>query len=419
MNIQMCGKKLRSPSVISATLPRCLRCNNLWTIPIKRLLFSLKKRFRKFKHYCKIPKMVDSSSLPKTNLHLPSENPNPVEKLRQQEVVNYLKQVIEPTLKNDIISLGMVRNLRIVENYIYLRLYIGSHQQELQKIIESVLSPISWCKKTYIQTCTIANVRTTLAISSGKGGVGKSTTAVNLATALKLQGAKVGLLDADVYGPNIPQMLGLGQADVETINTAKGEKFLPLEAQGIKLMSVGLLAEPERPLAWRGPVLHKIITQFIQDVEWGELDYLLIDLPPGTGDAQITIVQESPICGVILVTTPQQVAVSDVRRSIHMFRQVGVPVLGIIENMSYLVCKHCGEQTSIFGSGGGEQVATELQTSLLGKVPIDSQICRGGDVGQPMPMVEPDSLVAQVFMQIATALNATFEPSSVGSVRKS
>ena len=167
--------------------------------------------------------MVNSSSLPKTNSHHPSDNPNPVEKLRQQEVVNYLKQVIEPTLKNDIISLGMVRNLRIVENYIYLRLYIGSHQQELPKIIESVLSPVSWCKKTYIQTCTIAKVRTTLAISSGKGGVGKSTTAVNLATALKLQGAKVGLLDADVYGPNIPQMLGLGQADVETINTAKGE----------------------------------------------------------------------------------------------------------------------------------------------------------------------------------------------------
>jgi ATP-binding protein involved in chromosome partitioning len=354
--------------------------------------------------------MVDSSSLPETHSPLPSENPNSVEKLRQQEVVNYLKQVIEPTLKNDIISLGMVRNLRVVENYIYLRLYIGSHQQDLPKIIESVLSPVSWCKKTYIQTCTIANVRTTLAISSGKGGVGKSTTAVNLATALKLQGAKVGLLDADVYGPNIPQMLGLGQADVETINTAKGEKFLPLEAQGIKVMSVGLLAEPERPLAWRGPVLHKIITQFIQDVEWGELDYLLIDLPPGTGDAQITIVQESPICGVILVTTPQQISISDVRRNIYMFRQVGVPVLGIIENMSYLMCDRHEEPIQIFGSGGGKQLAEELHAPLLGQIPIDPRICAAGDTGKPLTIADPNSALSQIFMQIAAGLDATFSP---------
>jgi len=358
------------------------------------------------------------SSFEATAENLPNP-PNPLIASRRQEAIQCLQQVIEPTLKNNIVSLGMVRNLRVVDDYLYLRLYIGANQHYLEEETQQALSSLTWCKKAYIQLCTIPGVRTTLAISSGKGGVGKSTTSVNLAAALKLSGARVGLLDADVYGPNVPQMLGLAQADVQVIDTPEGQKFLPLEAHGIKVMSVGLLAAPDHPLAWRGPVLHKIITQFIAEVEWGELDYLLIDLPPGTGDAQITIVQESPICGVIIVTTPQQVAVSDVRRSIHMFRQVGVPVLGIIENMSYLVCKHCGEQTSIFGSGGGEQVATELQTSLLGKVPIDSQICRGGDVGQPMPMVEPDSLVAQVFMQIATALNATFEPSSVGSVRKS
>jgi ATP-binding protein involved in chromosome partitioning len=358
------------------------------------------------------------SSFEGTAENLPNP-PNPLIASRRQEAIQCLQQVIEPTLKNNIVSLGMVRNLRVVDDYLYLRLYIGANQHYLEEETQQALSSLTWCKKAYIQLCTIPGVRTTLAISSGKGGVGKSTTSVNLAAALKLSGARVGLLDADVYGPNVPQMLGLAQADVQVIDTPEGQKFLPLEAHGIKVMSVGLLAAPDHPLAWRGPVLHKIITQFIAEVEWGELDYLLIDLPPGTGDAQITIVQESPICGVIIVTTPQQVAVSDVRRSIHMFRQVGVPVLGIIENMSYLVCKHCGEQTSIFGSGGGEQVATELQTSLLGKVPIDSQICRGGDVGQPMPMVEPDSLVAQVFMQIATALNATFEPSSVGSVRKS
>ncbi|MBW4687921.1 MAG: Mrp/NBP35 family ATP-binding protein [Komarekiella atlantica HA4396-MV6] len=327
---------------------------------------------------------------------------------RQQQVVELLKQVIEPTLKNDIISLGMVRNLRIVDDYIYLRLYVGSHQQQLQLEIESKLSSISWCKKTYIQICTIPGVKTTLAISSGKGGVGKSTTAVNIAAALRLRGAKVGLLDADIYGPNLPQMLGLGQADIQVINTPTGDKFLPLEVQGIKLMSVGLLAEANRPLAWRGPVLHKIITQFLQDVEWGELDYLLIDLPPGTGDAQITIIQESPVCGVILVTTPQQVAVADVRRNIYMFRQVGVPVLGIVENMSYLICDDCGSRTPIFGSGGGEQLATELQAPLLGQIPIDQRICSGGDTGNPIAVSEYASPTGEVFTQIAAALNVTF-----------
>lgn len=327
---------------------------------------------------------------------------------RQQEVIQLLKQVIEPTLNTDIVSLGMVRNLRLVEDYIYLRLYIGTHQLRLQSQIQSALSSIPWCKKVYVQLCTIPGVKTTIAISSGKGGVGKSTIAVNLAAALTLQGATVGLLDADVYGPNVPQMLGLGQSDVQTIDTPNGQRFLPIAAHGIKVMSVGLLAEPDHPLAWRGPVLHKIVTQFIQQVEWGDLDYLLIDLPPGTGDAQITIVQESPICGVILVTTPQQVALADVRRSVHMFRQVGIPVLGIVENMSYLACEHCGKPTPIFGSGGGEQLAIELQTPLLGQVPIDPQICSGGDRGQPIALSQSES--AQVFKRVAAAIGQTFYP---------
>lgn len=339
-----------------------------------------------------------------------SETSDPLSAARKEEVAQCLKKVTEPILKNDIVSLGMVRNLRVVADYIYLRLYIGTHQHYLQEKTQLVLSSLTWCKKAYIELCTISGVRTTLAISSGKGGVGKSTTSVNLAAALRLQGARVGLLDADVYGPNVPQMLGLGQADVKVIDTPDGQKFLPLEAHGIKLMSVGLLAEPNHPLAWRGPVLHKIVTQFIHEVEWGEIDYLLIDLPPGTGDAQITIVQESPICGVLLVTTPQQVAVSDVRRSIHMFRQVGVPVLGIIENMSYLICGSCGERTPIFGSGGGKQLAEELQAPLLGQVPIDPRICAGGDTGQPITMADSESEIAQVFGQMATIIEATFRP---------
>lgn len=343
----------------------------------------------------------------------PAPQPDPVAEARQQEVIHLLKSVTEPILNADIVSLGMVRNLRVVDDYVYLRLYIGKHQQALVEQIQALLSSLNWCKKPYIQLCTISGVRTTLAISSGKGGVGKSTAAVNLAAALSLQGAKVGLLDADVYGPNIPQMLGLGQAEVKVTDTPTGQRFLPLAAHGIKLMSVGLLAEPDHPLAWRGPVLHKIITQFIQEVEWGDLDYLLIDLPPGTGDAQITIVQESPICGVILVTTPQQIAVADVRRSIHMFRRVGIPVLGIIENMSYLLCGHCGEPTPIFGSRGGQQLSDELQAPLLGQVPIEPQICAGGDLGKPLTLSDPASAVGQVFTRIAAALDATFCPSPV------
>lgn len=326
---------------------------------------------------------------------------------RQQETIELLKQIIEPNLNNDIVSLGMVRNLRLVDDYVYLKLYLGSHQHALQEKVQQILSNLDWCKKVYVQVCTIPGVKITLAISSGKGGVGKSTTSVNLAMALSLSGARVGLLDADVYGPNIPQMLGLKQAEVSAIDTPSGQKFVPLEAHGIKVMSVGLLAEPERPLAWRGPILHKIITQFINEVEWGGLDYLLIDLPPGTGDAQITIVQESPICGVVMVTTPQQVALSDVRRGIYMFRQVGIPVLGIVENMSYLESDR-GKRTAIFGSGGGEQIAEELSAPLLGQIPLDPRICSGGDEGSPIAIAHPDSSAARIFTQIAVAFDRTF-----------
>ncbi|MGB7085026.1 MAG: Mrp/NBP35 family ATP-binding protein [Phormidesmis sp.] len=345
----------------------------------------------------------------------PSAPINPVVEAKKQQAIRCLKQVIEPTLNSNIVDLGMVRNLRVVESYVYLRLYIGAHQQALKAQAQLALGDLDWCKKAYIQLCTIPGVRTTLAVSSGKGGVGKSTTAVNLAAALTKTGAKVGVLDADIYGPNVPQMLGLAQADVEIINTAQGPRFTPLEAHGIKVMSVGLLADPEHPLAWRGPVLHKIITQFIQEVDWGELDYLLIDLPPGTGDAQITIIQESPICGVVMVTTPQQVAVSDVRRSIHMFRQVGVPVLGLIENMSYLICECCGDRTSIFGTGGGEQMAQELAVPLLGQVPIDPKICQGGDAGKPLPIADETAALSVVFGVIATGINQTFCPRPIAA----
>lgn len=349
-----------------------------------------------------------SSPFHRADAPQPEPAPDPIVLARKTEVTQLLKRIPEPILGNDIVSLGMVRNLQVVDDYVYLRLYVGRHQYALQSQVQQILSDLSWCKRVYVQLCTIPGVRITLAVSSGKGGVGKSTTAVNLAAALSRTGARVGLLDADIYGPNVPQMLGLSQSTVQVIDTPDGQRFVPLEAHGIKLMSVGLLAEKDHPLAWRGPVMHKILTQFIHEVVWGELDYLLIDLPPGTGDAQITIVQESPICGVIMVTTPQQVAVSDVRRSVSMFRRVGVPVLGLVENMSYLICGHCGEPTPIFGSGGGTQIATELQVPLWGQIPIDPRICELGDEGQPLPLKAPNAPLSLIFGQIATGLNATF-----------
>lgn len=352
--------------------------------------------------------------------HRSDSSPNPASSssdpkmlAQKAEVIALLKKIEESNLRKDLISLGMVRNLQVVNDYIYLRLYVGSHQHNLQTEIQNSLSQLSWCKKVYVQLCTVPGVRTTIAVSSGKGGVGKSTTAVNLAAALTKTGAKIGLLDADIYGPNVPQMLGLGESTVQVKDTPAGQRFVPLEAHGIKLMSVGLLAERDHPLAWRGPVMHKILTQFIHEVDWGILDYLLIDLPPGTGDAQITIIQESPICGVVMVTTPQQVAVSDVRRSVSMFRQVGVPVLGLIENMSYLLCGHCGKPTPIFGQGGGEQIAAELQVPLWGKVPIDPHICESGDRGQPLPLKMPDAPLSQIFAEIAIGINQTFGLSAI------
>ncbi|MGK7912359.1 MAG: Mrp/NBP35 family ATP-binding protein [Synechococcus sp.] len=327
--------------------------------------------------------------------------------MQEREAIAALKTVIEPNLGKDIVSLGMVRNLRIVDDYVSVRLYIGAHQTDIEEQVLQKLNDLPWSKKGYVQRCSIPGVRTTIAVSSGKGGVGKSTTAVNLAAALSMQGAKVGVLDADVYGPNVPHMLGLGHADVEVFETPNGQRFRPLEAHGIKVMSVGLLAEPDHPLAWRGPVLHKIVTQFIHDVEWGELDYLLIDLPPGTGDAQITIVQESPICGVVLVTTPQQVALSDVRRSIHMFRNVGVPVLGIVENMSYLKQDN-GDRLFVFGAGGGEQLSKELNAPLMGQVPLEPNICSQGDRGKPIPLIDNQSDISLVFGQIACELIRIF-----------
>ena len=235
-----------------------------------------------------------------------------------------------------------------------------------------------------------------LAISSGKGGVGKSTVATNLALALAKGGAKVGLMDADIYGPNIPRMLG-----VNAPPQVKDNRIVPLEAHGIKVMSIGFLVERDQPAIWRGPIIMKVITQFLRDVDWGKLDWFLVDMPPGTGDAQLSLVQATNVHGAIIVTTPQDVATGDALRGAKMFERVGVPVLGIVENMSWFACPHCGEATPIFGSGGGARLAAELGLPLLGQLPLLASIQEGGDAGQPFIVADPDSEAAVAMTGIA------------------
>jgi ATP-binding protein involved in chromosome partitioning len=235
-----------------------------------------------------------------------------------------------------------------------------------------------------------------LAISSGKGGVGKSTVSANLAVALARGGHRVGLMDADIYGPNIPRMMGADEKP-----EVRGGKIQPLEAHGVKLMSLALIVERDSPAIWRGPIIMKVIQQFVRDVDWGELDYFLVDLPPGTGDAQLSLAQTVHIRAAIIVTTPQEVAVGDSLRGAKMFERVGVPVLGVVENMSHFVCPHCGERTAIFLAGGGARLADELGVPLLGQVPLQAQLADLADAGQPVVAAEPSSPAAQALDAIA------------------
>jgi ATP-binding protein involved in chromosome partitioning len=243
------------------------------------------------------------------------------------------------------------------------------------------------------------NLGKVIAVSSGKGGVGKSTVSVNLAVALAKEGARVGLMDADIYGPNIPMMLGLSEAPM-VIN----EKIIPLEAHGVKVMSIGVLIDRDQPAIWRGPIIMKIITLFLREVAWGQLDSFIVDLPPVTGDAQLTLVQATQIAGAIIVTTPQDVSVSDALRGVKMFERVSVPVFGIVENMSWFECPHCGKPTPLFGSGGGDRLAKEVSLPLMGQVPLFQRVMEGGDKGMPIVVADPDSSAARALSGVAQRL---------------
>jgi ATP-binding protein involved in chromosome partitioning len=235
-----------------------------------------------------------------------------------------------------------------------------------------------------------------IAVSSGKGGVGKSTVAVNLALALAQQGNRVGLMDADIYGPNVPRMLGVDGAP-----PVRDNKIQPLAAHGIKVISLGFLIEKDQPAIWRGPIVMKVITQFLADVEWGQLDYFVVDMPPGTGDAQLSLVQATTVHGAVIVTTPQEVAVGDALRGVKMFERVGVPVLGVVENMSYFENPETGKPIAIFGSGGGQRLADQVGLPLLGQVPLDPRVGEGGDTGRPIVVSEPGAGAAKAIVALA------------------
>jgi ATP-binding protein involved in chromosome partitioning len=336
-----------------------------------------------------------------------------------EAVERALSTVMEPELHRDLMTLKMVRDIRVDGGVVGMRIVLTTPacplKDRIRRDVESALvGRVPGVEKVEIAwdanvTSTrgvpgrqeIPGVRNVVAVSAGKGGVGKTTVSVNVALALLQAGARVGLLDADVYGPNVPIMLGLrGQP------TSAGERIVPLTGHGLRAMSIGLILKPDQAVVWRGPMLSGAIRQFLYDVEWGQLDYLVVDLPPGTGDAQLSLAQSIPLTGSVIVTTPQDVSIADVSRGIQMFRQLKVPVLGVVENMSGFVCSHCGETTDIFGRGGGRELAQRYRVPYLGEIPLDPRIRIGGGEGQPIMVAAPDSPVSAVFRQVASHIAA-------------
>jgi ATP-binding protein involved in chromosome partitioning len=336
--------------------------------------------------------------------------------ITKEAILAALSKVQEPELHQDLVTLNMIRALEIEGDKVSFTVMLTTPACPLRGKIESesrqAVMSVGGVKEVVIKMDSdvpndgrmrgLVNmpIRNAIAVGSGKGGVGKSTVAVNLAVSLAQAGARVGLMDADIYGPNIPTMLG-----VEKLPPPKEQKLLPAQAYGIKMISMGLLVKPGQPLIWRGPMLNSAIRQFLGDVEWGELDYLIVDLPPGTGDAALSLAQALPLSGAVIVTLPQLVSLEDAGRGLNMFRTLEVPILGIIENMSYLDLPD-GTRMDLFGSGGGEQLAQATQTNFLGKIPIDQNVRIGGDSGKPIVASHPDSLVAKALTEIAQKVAA-------------
>ncbi len=331
--------------------------------------------------------------------------------LTREAVLAALGKVQEPELHKDLVTLNMIRNLEIEGGTVSFTVMLTTPACPLRNQIEAesrkAVMDVPGVEKVAVKLDSdvpndgrmrgLVNmpIRNAIAIGSGKGGVGKSTVSVNVAVALAQSGARVGLLDADIYGPNIPTMLG-----VDKLPPPNGPKLIPAEAYGIKMISMGLLVKPGQPLIWRGPMLNSAIRQFLGDVEWGELDYLIVDLPPGTGDAALSLAQALPLSGAIVVTLPQMVSLEDAERGLNMFKTLEVPILGVVENMSYLELPD-GSRMDIFGAGGGEKLAAATGTPFLGGVPMDPNVRIGSDSGRPIVATNPDAPVAQALRGIA------------------
>lgn len=329
-------------------------------------------------------------------------------------ILESLKQIIDPDLQKDIVTLGFVRDIVINDGEVSFRIVLTTpacpvkdQMQEQARQIVSGLEGVTSVNVTMdsevpqgrgiANNVAIPGVKNIIAVSSGKGGVGKSTVAVNLAVALAKDGAKVGIMDADVYGPNIPLMLGTGYDQPEIQNG----QLRPIEAHGVKMISMAVLVPPDKPMILRGPMLHGVVRQFLTDVNWGELDYLIVDMPPGTGDVQLSLAQLVPVQGAVLVTTPQEVSLSDVRRAVKMFETVNIPIFGVIENMSYFIAPDTGNKYEIFGKGGGQKLASEYGLNFLGEVPMGLEVREGGDKGRPVVVSAPDSPQANALRKVA------------------
>jgi ATP-binding protein involved in chromosome partitioning len=361
--------------------------------------------------------------------------------LNQELVLNALRTVQDPDLKQDLVTLNMIRDLTISEDgKVFFRVVLTTPACPLKAKIENdcrnAVSAVPGVQSVEIKMDSevrgkrpatqsgsqmIEGVSHIIAVSSGKGGVGKSTVAVNLATALAMEGAKVGLMDADVYGPNVPTMMGVTDQPKIENDPKRGEVFIPPQAHQVKVMSMGFLIQGDQPLVWRGPMLHSVVSQFCHKVNWGKLDYLVVDMPPGTGDVQLSLAQLVPVTGVVMVSTPQEVSMQDVRKAFHMFEKVRIPVMGVVENMSFFRCDSCEKQHDLFGQGGGKLLAKKFNTDLLAQIPIVSAIREGGDEGKPIVLSKPESEVAQVFRELARKVaqqtsiltNQSIDPSQI------
>ncbi|HZD39908.1 MAG TPA: Mrp/NBP35 family ATP-binding protein [Terriglobales bacterium] len=344
-----------------------------------------------------------------------------METVTQEQVIEALRKVHDPELHRDIISLGMVKELAVTDGNVSFSVELTTPACPLREAIEgdcrralaevpgvrgleiSFGAQVRGSKAGAGQTDLLPTVKNVVLVAAGKGGVGKSTVAANLAVALRMHGAKAGLLDADIYGPSVPMIMGI-KSEPKKVEVDGGFKIAPTVAHGVPVMSIGFFLDADQAVIWRGPMLGKALHQLMADVHWGDLDYLVVDMPPGTGDVQITFSQQLKVSGAVLVATPQEVALADVIRAKSMFDKVMIPILGIIENMSYFICDGCGKSHEIFSRGGAQRAAERFKIPYLGEIPIAAALREGGDAGVPILVQEPDSQTSRCFLDIAAKL---------------